>query len=142
MPAPASPLTCTRPARPGCGWCGHPSCGPPIRACLRAALDNDAGATLLNRYRELGDPDDLGTAIELFNDAVALSPPGATSWARSQGNLTWAIREAYRRTGNPDTLDAAIELAREAVGGADPTPDPALARPPGRGMVIGSTAKR
>jgi tetratricopeptide (TPR) repeat protein len=101
---------------------------PALRAAypgLRAALDNDAGATLLNRYLELGDPDDLVTAIQLFNSAVALTPRRSTNWARRHGNLAWAMREAYQRTDNPETLDAAIDVAREAARATDSTPGPA-----------------
>lgn len=92
---------------------------------LRAALDHDAAATLLIRYLELGDLDDLASAIELFDAAAAFTPPRSTGWAHRHADLAWAMRAAYRHTDNPETLDAAIDVARAAARVADATPGPA-----------------
>jgi hypothetical protein len=80
----------------------------------RAAIHNDLGNRFRDRYLLTGQTEDLDTAIEHYQTAIAM---GAVSYAN--GNMSAALVDRYNQRGDLADLEAGIAAARVAVAGAD-----------------------
>jgi tetratricopeptide (TPR) repeat protein len=89
---------------------------------LKAALLNNAGATLLRTYWARGEMNDLRDGLDLLDTAVKLTPLSSAHRAHRLGNLGVAFREVHLRTGDVEALDRATGLLREAVRTLDSSP--------------------
>jgi len=89
---------------------------------LKAALLNNAGATLLRIYWARGEMNDLRDGLDLLDTAVKLTPLSSAYGAHRLGNLGVAFREVHLRTGDVEALDRATGLLREAVRTLDSSP--------------------
>jgi CHAT domain-containing protein/tetratricopeptide (TPR) repeat protein len=76
---------------------------------------NRAGVAYLSRYWARGELDDLNQALKCSEQAVALSPEGATSSAKYFNNLGSGLLARYGAIGEATDLEAAIYNFQQAV---------------------------
>ncbi|MGH3569333.1 MAG: hypothetical protein ACRDRH_25580 [Pseudonocardia sp.] len=74
-------------------------------------------------YQRTGRLDLLNTAIELFRDSVAATPPDHPNYPACLSNLGLALQNRFERIGRLVNLDQAIAVGRDAVA-ATPAYDP------------------
>jgi tetratricopeptide (TPR) repeat protein len=91
----------------------------PSRAVLHAShLGNLAMSLMDRRNSDTARPDDLDTAIQVWEEAVALTERGSPSYYRLIANLGGALIERERSRGQPDQsgdVSRAIEMLTVAV---------------------------
>jgi tetratricopeptide (TPR) repeat protein len=92
-------------------WRGRSQDAPIGKA---AAMASEA-VNLIDDYQRTGQLDLLDTAIELFHDTAATSPPGHPNHPGNLSNLGVALCIRFERTGQQTDLDQAITALREAV---------------------------
>ncbi|MER6630386.1 CHAT domain-containing protein [Streptomyces sp. NPDC000987] len=86
-----------------------------------AARAVNLGIARFERYRLLGDPDDLTRARTALEQALSGLPRGSAAHAGAQVDLAVALREAAATAADgPELLDRAVELAEEAADAAQP----------------------
>jgi tetratricopeptide (TPR) repeat protein len=76
---------------------------------------NGAGRNLLQRYRTLGQQDDIDSALAACQQAINLIPADSPDRASMLTNLSTILHARYERTGNLADLHQAIEVLRYAV---------------------------
>jgi len=92
----------------------HPSfTQAPIRT--RSALINDAGSVFIRCYWHNGRLPDLERAIQLWQQAVQLTPPDSPDRPMYLSNLGNGLNDRYIHTGSMADLDEAIRITQEAV---------------------------
>jgi CHAT domain-containing protein len=101
----------------------HPSFGQaPER--FRLAVFNNAGGVFLRRYWRNGDIQDLNLALNLWQQAVAATPPDSPDRPSRLNNLGNGLRDRYARTGRMEDLEEAIRVYQQAVAATPPdSPD-------------------
>ena len=92
----------------------HPAF-PGTEARFQLAASNHAGRVLLRRYRAQGRVQDLDRALELWRQAVKLTPPDSPKLPGYLNNLGAGLSGRYERAGRPEDLEEAIGVYRRAV---------------------------
>ncbi len=94
---------------------------------VRLPMLNSAGVIFVRRYRAGGRVDDLNRALDLWEQAVKVTPPNSPDLATYLSNLGNGFGERFERTGRETDLEAAIRAFQQAVK-VTPPDSPALAR--------------
>ncbi|MBL1101281.1 CHAT domain-containing tetratricopeptide repeat protein [Streptomyces coffeae] len=89
-------------------------------AGLRAAAADGLGTATRSRYERGGERRDLDRAVDLFADALAMSPPDDPETPAVRARLSGVLRLRWRLTGDGEDLTAAVELSRAALAAAAP----------------------
>src|SRR5437667_383065 len=92
----------------------HPAF-PGTEARFQLAASNHAGRVLLRRYRAQGRVQDLDRALELWRQAVKLTPPDSPKLPGYLNNLGAGLSGRYERAGRLEDLEEAIGVYRQAV---------------------------
>ena len=92
----------------------HPAF-PGTEARFQLAASNHAGRVLLRRYRAQGRVQDLDRALELWRQAVKLTPPDSPKLPGYLNNLGAGLSGRYERAGRLEDLEEAIGVYRRAV---------------------------
>ena len=92
----------------------HPAF-PGTEARFQLAASNHAGRVLLRRYRAQGRVQDLDRALELWRQAVKLTPPDSPKLPGYLNNLGTGLSGRYERAGRLEDLEEAIGVYRRAV---------------------------
>ncbi|QKV92266.1 CHAT domain-containing protein [Streptomyces sp. NA02950] len=87
---------------------------------LRAAAANGLGAAARSRHERGGERRDLDRAVDLFADALAMSPPDDPGVNAVRARLSGVLRLRWRLTGDGEDLTAAVELSRAALAATAP----------------------
>ncbi|KAJ6537433.1 CHAT domain-containing protein [Mycena vulgaris] len=74
------------------------------------------GESLIIRYRNEGNLQDLQAAVKSFREAMSLTPEVHTERADRLQNLAVSLRDRHQRLGNLSDLEAALQADQEAVG--------------------------
>jgi CHAT domain-containing protein/tetratricopeptide (TPR) repeat protein len=91
---------------------------------FQVAVWNDAGGVCLRRYWAGGPIDDLHRALDLWQQAVARTPPDSPDLPGSLNNLGTGLSSRYARTGRLEDLEEAIRVYQQAVARTPPdSPD-------------------
>ncbi len=99
------------------GWkriLGHPEF-PVSDPGFRLAAWNNAGGPFLRRYWARGNLRDLDRALELWQQALDLTPQGSPDRPSSLNNLGLGLRGRYAHTGRLADLEEAIAAFQQAV---------------------------
>lgn len=81
---------------------------------FRALVLNESGGALSRRYDMFGNPQDLNAALDCWDKAVLLAPPGQLL-LYSLNNLGTGLRAQYFQTGDRTKLQRAIEVLKKAI---------------------------
>jgi tetratricopeptide (TPR) repeat protein len=87
---------------------------------FQATVRNNYGRVLLRRHLARGRDDDLNRALDLFQQAVAGTPPESAALPNYLNNLGAGLRERYQRTGHLEDLNEAIQVYRRAAACVQP----------------------
>ncbi len=94
---------------------------------FRLAAWNDAAGAYLRRYWARGQLPDLNQALELWQQAVDLTPEGHPDRPTMLNNLANGLRDRYARTGTLQDLEDAISHWQQAIQrGLEVAPEVAL----------------
>jgi tetratricopeptide (TPR) repeat protein len=85
---------------------GHPN---------RPASLHNLANVLWTRYEQLGDMEDLQSAIRLYHEALSLCPIGHPNRPKSLNNLASALQIRYSQLEEVEDLHSAIRLCQEAL---------------------------
>jgi hypothetical protein len=91
-----------------------------VTADFRLCLLNDGAHAHMLRYLVLGDAEDLYVALDVWERAVAETPPGSGQRPGRLSNLGNGLVQRYLITAERAYLERAIALHRQALATADP----------------------
>ena len=91
---------------------------------LRATALNDLAVALHSRYDETRNLDDIGRAVDNYDEAVKLLPPDSPKRSEYIYELATALQDLFEVDECPATLDRAIGAFEDSIVSAEETQDP------------------